>query len=100
MAALNRAFALAQCNHLAVAIAENLHLDMARAREVLLDEDAPVAERRLRLAGGRFERGIERAGIVDDAHPAPSATGGSLDQNRVTNFFCECAHGRRIRGFD
>ena len=65
MAALNRAFAFAQRDDFAVAVAEDLDLYMARPREILLDEDAAVAEGRLRLARGGFERAFERDAFFD-----------------------------------
>ena len=54
MTALNRAFAFAERDDFSVAVAENLDLYMARPGEIFLDEDTPVAERRLRLARGRL----------------------------------------------
>ena len=50
VAALDRAFALAEIEDVAVLVAEHLDLDMARALDELLDEDAVVAEARLALA--------------------------------------------------
>ena len=54
--ALNRALALAEVHHVAVVIAEDLELDVARRLEVLLDVDVADAERRLGLALRRLER--------------------------------------------
>ena len=52
---------------MAVRVGEDLDLDVARLQHVLLDEHAVVAERALRLALARRERGVELAGSVDDA---------------------------------
>ena len=46
VAALDRAFALAEVDDVAVLVAEHLDLDVARIDDELLDEDAVVAERR------------------------------------------------------
>src|SRR6185312_2673968 len=49
IAALDRAFALAEMDDVAVLVAEHLDLDMARIDDEFLDEHAVVAERGLRL---------------------------------------------------
>src|ERR1051325_9722805 len=55
MAALKRAVALAEMDRIALAVAEDLELDVARIAEILLDIDGVVAERALRL-GARLDR--------------------------------------------
>ena len=45
VAALDRTFALAEIDHVAVLVAEHLDFDMARIDDEFLDEDAVVAER-------------------------------------------------------
>ena len=56
MAALDRAVALAEMDHVAVRVGEHLHLDVARILEVALDVDRRVGEVRLPLALRRLER--------------------------------------------
>ena len=56
MAALDRAVALAEVDHVAVRVGEHLHLDVARVLEVALEVDAVVGEELLALAGGALER--------------------------------------------
>ena len=46
---LDRAFALAQIQHMALVVAEHLDLDVARLLDVFLDENAVVGEARLAL---------------------------------------------------
>ena len=58
MAALDGAFALAQVDHVAVAIAEQLDFDVARALDQLLDVDFGIAEGALGFAGGVAEGGL------------------------------------------
>ena len=62
VAALERAVALEQMDDVAVAVAEHLHLDVARREDVFLDQHAVVAERARRLALAAFERVVEVAG--------------------------------------
>ena len=58
-AALHRAFALEQMDRIALAVADDLHLDVARPLDIGLGVDAAVAEIALRLAGGDA-RGLPR----------------------------------------
>ncbi len=62
VAALDRAFALAQMNDIAVLVAEHLNFDVARIDDEFLDEDAIVAEGRLRL-GLRARKAIGDFGL-------------------------------------
>src|SRR6185437_9447920 len=50
--ALNRAFALAEMDDVTVLVAEHLDFDVPRIGDEFLDEDAIVAERRLRFRAG------------------------------------------------
>ena len=50
VAALERAVALEQVDDIAVAVAEHLHLDVARREDVFFDQHAVVAEAGRRLA--------------------------------------------------
>ena len=83
VASLHRAVALAEREHSAVPVADQLHLDVARAREVALAVHGAVSERGLRLARGRLQRVGEVSRTLDDPHPAPAATRSSLDEQRV-----------------
>ena len=59
VAPLERAIALEQMDDIAVAIAEHLHLDMARAFDPFFEQHDVVAEARRRLALAAFERILE-----------------------------------------
>ena len=59
MAALQRAVALAEMDRVALAVAENLDLDMARLLEIFFEIDRVVAEGRLGL-GARGRRARRR----------------------------------------
>ncbi len=74
---------------------------MARPREILLDKDAPVTERRLRLARRGFQRSIERAGLFDHSHPPTSTPpAAAFGENRVSNFFANARNRGRISSLD
>ena len=83
VAALNRAFALAQMDDAAVPVGQNLDLDVPRPVDVLLGEDAAVAESRLRLACRRLESRLQLLGRTDDPHSPPAAPRRGLDHERV-----------------
>ena len=65
-----------------MAVAHHLHLDVARVVDILLDQHAVVAERRLCLALGADDRRGQFAGGTHHAHAAPAAAGGRLHQHR------------------
>ena len=73
VAPLHRAVALEQMDHVALVIAEHLHLDVARRREIALEQHALVAERRQRLAARPFERRAEVIRARDHAHALAAA---------------------------
>ena len=85
VAALDRAFALAEIDDVAVGVAEHLDLDMPRLFDVFLDKDAVVGKARFRLARGRAKT-VARLGVVrGDPHPLAAAAGGSLDHDRIAD---------------
>ena len=79
---LQGAFALEQRQQIAVAVADHLHLDVARILDVFLDQHAIVAERRLGLALGADDRRRKLGCRTHDTHAAAAATGRRLDQHR------------------
>src|SRR6266498_65431 len=80
--ALDGALALAERDDVSMLVAEQLDLDVPRPLDVALCEHAVVAERRLRLATRGLERIRQLVGRAHDAHPAPAAAGGGLEQER------------------
>ncbi len=82
VAALDRAVTVADDPARAVGVGHDLHLDVARGRQVGLDEHRGVAERRERLGTGSGELALEVLGVGDDAHAATAATRRCLDQQR------------------
>ena len=71
MPALNRAVALEEVDDLAAPVAEDLELDVAGLFDVALEQQSIVAERFLRFAPGRLDRGRELARAAHDPHPLP-----------------------------
>ena len=82
MAPLDGAVALADRDDGAVRVGKELHLDVPGSLEVALAVERAVAERALRLALRRLERVVELRRRADDAHPAPAAACGRLDEQR------------------
>ena len=82
MATLDGALAFAQCEHGAGAVSQQLDLDMAWALDVLLAEDAVVAERGFGLPPSGGERLFQLFGGPNDAHAASAAARGRLDDER------------------
>ena len=72
MAALDRALALAEVHDVAVVVAEDLELDVARVLEILLDVDVAVAEGGLGLAlRGAQQRAAARSALRTTRMPRP-----------------------------
>ena len=85
VAALERAIALAEMDRVALAVAKNLELDVARVAEIFLHVDGGIAERRLRLGAGLLHLRLELVLRLDDLHASPAATGGCLDEHRIAD---------------
>ena len=80
--ALDRAFALAQADHVAVVVAENLHLDVFGRIQVFLHVDPAVAKGRERLAGSIQVGRLQLALLLDQADAAAAAARTRLNQQR------------------
>ncbi len=85
IAALDRAFALAEIENVAVFVAEDLDFDVARVLDEFFDEAAVVAERRLGFRAGELEAFLGLRRIVGDAHPFAAAAGRRLDHHRIAD---------------
>ena len=85
VAALQRAIALAHMDGAALAIAEHLEFDVARFRQVFLDVDGIVAERRLGLVLRLTHQARQAGGIGNDLHAATAAARCCLDQHRIAD---------------
>ncbi len=85
VAPLDRAFALAQIDRVAVGVGQHLDLDVARLLDELLDEHAVVGEARLGLAARRAEALARLAVVAGDAHALAAAAGRGLDHHRIAD---------------
>ena len=83
MPTLDRALALAEGQHAALAVGEHLDLDVPRRDDRLLEVEPGIAERRLRLRGRGLERALELVGLAHEAHALAAAAGDGLEQHRV-----------------
>ena len=86
MPALHRAIALPQMQHVAMIVAENLHFDVPRARQIFLDENGCVAERPERLALSFLKQRIECARLAHNAHAAPASAHRGFQHHGVAEF--------------
>ena len=97
--ALDRAVALAEMDHRAVLVGEDLHLDVARILEVALDVDRVVGEIRLAFAACGLVGALDLLGRGDDLEAFPAASGRGLDGDRPAVLVPEPAHlVRRVHG--
>ena len=85
VAPLQRAVALAEVDGVALAVAEDLDLDVARRGQILLDVDGIVAEGGLGFGARGGESEPQIGGRVGDLHAAAAAAGGRLDQHGETH---------------
>ncbi len=83
--ALHRAVALEEIHRVLVLVGQHLDLDVARLRQELLHVDRRIAERGVGLGLGQVHRGEQRRFGVDDAHAAPAAAAGGLDDHRIAD---------------
>ena len=83
--ALQGALPLAEVDHVAVGVGQDLDLDVPRGGDQALDEQGVVAERAARLAPGRREGVGEGVGTVDLPHALPAAAGRRFEQHRIAD---------------
>ncbi len=85
VAALDGAVAFIEVVDLAMAVAEDLHLDMPRAQDHLFEVTLAIAEGGLGLAPALADLLDQLLGVVDRAHPAPAAAPAGLEHQRVAD---------------
>ncbi len=81
VAALHRAVPFEQVNDVALAVGEDLHLDVTGFDDGLLQEHRGVAERGCRLPGRRLDGLPQLGGVLDAAHAASAAARDRLDEH-------------------
>jgi hypothetical protein len=97
VAALERAVALAQMDRLALAVAKDLELDVARVAQVLFEIDRRVAEGGLGFRAGLLHQPFEIVGAGADLHAAPAAARSGLDDHRIADFLGDLSRFLDIR---
>ena len=85
VAALDRAVALEQVDHVVLAVGEHLHLHVARVGQVALDVDGRVGEELLALARRALERLLELVLGLGDAEALAATPARGLDGHRVAD---------------
>ncbi len=78
---LQRAVALEQVDDVALAVGEDLYLDVTRVDDGLFEEHRRITERRLGLSRGRLDRLPQLRTLGDPAHTASAAAGDGLDED-------------------
>ena len=78
VAALQRTVALAQMHDIALAVAQNLHFDMARLAEIFLDIDVVIAEGGLGLGAAERQLGPDFVRRIGHLHALAAAAGGAF----------------------
>ncbi len=86
VSALDGAVALPEVDDVALAVAENLELDVARVLDEFLDVNPAVGKRLFSLAAGGVVALDQRDVVVGGAHSAAAAAGHGLDHHRVADF--------------
>ena len=72
-------------NACAVSVGQDLKLDVTRSLDQLLQIDAVIAKRIVRLAPCGSKRSRQFVGLMDDAHPLAAATGRGLDEQGIAD---------------
>ena len=85
VASLQRAVALAQMNHVACAVGQHLHFDVARLLEIFLHVHGIIGERRLGFGARRRQGELQVRRLVRHLHAASAAAGRRLDDNRIAD---------------
>ncbi len=88
MLTLNGALSFTQVDDIPVHIAKYLEFNMFGILDIFLYKDAGVVECFLSLAAGHIEHLLHLRLLADDAHSPAAATGGRLDNYRVTYAGC------------
>ena len=96
MAALQRAFALEQRDDPAVAVAKDLHLDMARPLDELFEKQPVVPESGGRLALRSGSGGFQLPRAPHHAHALAAAARDRLEQHRKADPLCLAREGLDI----
>src|SRR5690606_5273757 len=85
VATLDRAFALAEMDAVAVCVGQHLDLDVPRLDDELLDEDAIVTEGAFRLRARAREAVLQLLLVPGNPHALAAASGRGLDHDGIAD---------------
>ena len=85
MPALERAFALAEVDHVAVLVAEDLNLDVPRMFDEFFEEHAFVAEAGAGFVRGPLEAVAAFVVVAGDPHALAAAAGAGLEHHGIAD---------------
>jgi len=85
VAALDRAVALAEMDHMPMLIGEQLNLDMARVFDEAFEVDPVIAKASHGFSPGGLESTRQVLVAQGNAHATSTAAGGGLDHDRITD---------------
>ena len=86
MAALGRTVALPKVQHVAVIVSQDLHFDVPRAFDVLLDVNTRILERFFGFRGSSFHAPFEGDVVHGDTHSLAAAACCGFDQHGIADF--------------
>ena len=84
-AALDRAVALAQLNHVAMGVCHDLELYVMRVQDELLEVHLVVVKARARLGAGLLKEVLKLRGVKDAAHTAAATARRGLDEDGIAD---------------
>src|SRR5262249_61558741 len=83
MPSLNRALAFEEVHTIAEVVAQDLHLDVARVWDVLLQHERGIAKRLLCFTCPGLQRGQQVCWLLDNAHTLATAPCRGFDEDRI-----------------
>ena len=86
VSALDRALALAEREHAALAVRQHLDLDVPGRDDRLFEIEPRLAERSLRFGGRRLERAFELVRLANRSHALAAPARDGLEQHRIARF--------------
>jgi hypothetical protein len=98
IAPLDRAVPFEEVDQVAVAVADDLDLDVARPADQLLQEDLVVAEGGLGLAAAGLDLLVQIAGALDHPHAPAAAAPARLEHQRIADLLGDARGRVRIAG--
>ncbi len=90
VASLGGAVALAEGDRMALAVTENLHLDMASTGDIFFDKNAIVGKVIGAQATYRVPGLVQTGGVFTNLHSDATTASGAFQHHRVADLVCRC----------